>query len=90
MSKDYPKQPLGGNPIYRWRGGNRKRTGLTPRELQILIMIADGLTGKEIAYKLQISEKCQDYHRSTLCDILNTRCVATLTKIAVGFGLSKL
>jgi NarL family two-component system response regulator LiaR len=41
---------------------------LTPRELEVLQHVADGLTNKEIAWKLRISEKTVKSHVSTILD----------------------
>jgi DNA-binding NarL/FixJ family response regulator len=40
--------------------------GLTPRELQMLAMIARGLVAKEIAHELHISEKTVRNHVSNI------------------------
>jgi DNA-binding NarL/FixJ family response regulator len=45
---------------------SRQYNGLTPRELQMLAMIARGLVAKEIAYDLQISEKTVRNHVSKI------------------------
>jgi DNA-binding CsgD family transcriptional regulator len=47
--------------------------GITPRELEILGAIADGLSNREIAEKLFVSENTVKTHSSRLFDKLNAR-----------------
>ncbi|MCH7397578.1 response regulator transcription factor [Belliella sp. DSM 107340] len=44
---------------------------LTPSEIKILKLIADGLTSKEIAIKLFIAERTVDKHRSNIISKMN-------------------
>ncbi|GHB98065.1 DNA-binding response regulator [Cerasicoccus arenae] len=60
---------------------------LTPRERQILQLIAESCTSKEIAAKLDISVKTADTHRANLMKKLDVHDVAGLTRQAIAFGL---
>ncbi|WP_309396285.1 response regulator transcription factor [Cerasicoccus maritimus] len=60
---------------------------LTPRERQILQLIAESCTSKEIAQKLDISVKTADTHRANLMKKLDVHDVAGLTRQAIAFGL---
>lgn len=60
---------------------------LTPRERQILQLIAESCTSKEIAQKLDISVKTADTHRANLMRKLDVHDVAGLTRQAIAFGL---
>ena len=60
---------------------------LTPRELQIVKLIAEGLTSDEIAETLVISRKTVDHHRSRILDKLGMRNGAELTRYAIRRGL---
>lgn len=60
---------------------------LTPRERQILQLIAESYTSKEIAAKLDISVKTADTHRANLMKKLDVHDVAGLTRQAMAFGL---
>lgn len=60
---------------------------LTPRERQILQLIAESYTSKEIAAKLDISVKTADTHRANLMRKLDVHDVAGLTRQAISFGL---
>ncbi|MEP6780582.1 MAG: response regulator transcription factor [Gemmatimonadaceae bacterium] len=48
-------------------------TGITPRELQILELIAEGLSNKEIADRVFVSENTVKTHSSRLFDKLNVK-----------------
>jgi DNA-binding NarL/FixJ family response regulator len=60
---------------------------LTSREREILQLIAEGHTTKEIAAKLEISTRTADVHRSHIMQKLSVHNVAGLTRAAIGFGL---
>ena len=60
---------------------------LTPRELQVVKLIAEGYTSDEIARELVISRKTVDHHRSNILEKLGMRNVAELTRYAIRRGL---
>ena len=60
---------------------------LTARERELLQLIAESYTSKEIAAKLDISVKTADTHRANLMRKLNVHDVAGLTRNAIAFGL---
>ena len=61
--------------------------GLTPRELEILELIAGGLSNKEIAARLFVSENTVKTHSSRLFDKLNARRRTQAVQIAKAEGL---
>lgn len=65
----------------------REATGaqdeLTPRQLEILKMVASGLHSKAIGWALGLSAKTVDVHRSRIMDRLGIYDVATLTRYAL-------
>lgn len=61
---------------------------LTPREREVLQLIAEGWPTKRIASHLNISVKTADTHRRQIMDKLNLRSIADLTKYAVQEGLT--
>jgi two-component system response regulator NreC len=61
--------------------------GLTDREQQILRLIAQERTGKEIAKQLQISSRTVDRHRDNLMAKLNLHSRTALVKYAIRKGL---
>jgi DNA-binding NarL/FixJ family response regulator len=60
---------------------------LTPRELEVLKLIAEGNTSKEIAALLVISIKTVDRHRTNMLDKLGMRDRVELTRYAIRRGL---
>jgi DNA-binding NarL/FixJ family response regulator len=63
---------------------------LTPREREVLQLIAEGLTLKKIAATLCVSPKTIETHREQIMRKLNASSVAELTKYAVREGLTSL
>jgi two-component system, NarL family, nitrate/nitrite response regulator NarL len=63
---------------------------LTGRELEVLTLLADGLSNKGIAAKLGISVRTSETHRENLSHKLNILTVAGLTKYAIKRGLTSL
>ncbi len=63
---------------------------LTERELEVLTLLADGLSNKNIASKLGISARTAETHRENLSHKLNILTVAGLTKYAIKRGLTSL
>lgn len=60
---------------------------LTPRQREILKLIADGKATKEIAFILNLSVKTVETHRAQIIERVGIRDVAGLTKYALRIGL---
>jgi DNA-binding NarL/FixJ family response regulator len=60
---------------------------LTPRELQVLKLIAEAYTSKEIAKELFISVKTVERHRQNILDKLGMSDRVELTRYAIRRGL---
>jgi DNA-binding NarL/FixJ family response regulator len=69
------------------RGETAPEDPLTPRELQVVKLIAEGHTSDEIASTLVISRKTVDHHRAKILDKLGMRNGAELTRYAIRRGL---
>ena len=63
---------------------------LTSRERQVLQLIAEGKTTKEIAYTLEVSTKTIETYRQQIMDKLDIHSIAGLTKYAVREGLTSI
>lgn len=63
---------------------------LTGRELEVLTLLAEGLTNKAVATKLGISVRTAETHRENLSRKLNILTVAGLTKYAITHRLTSL
>jgi DNA-binding NarL/FixJ family response regulator len=61
---------------------------LTEREREVLQLIAEGRSTKQIAYDLSVSSKTVESHRRQVMGKLNIRSVAELTKFAIREGLT--
>ncbi len=70
---------------------NTKKKGLlTPREREVLQLVAEGLTTIETAERLCVSVKTIETHRKHLMEKLKLHSIAELTKYAVREGLTEL
>jgi DNA-binding NarL/FixJ family response regulator len=56
---------------------------LTPRQREVLQLVAEGKASKEIATLLNISVKTVEFHRGCLMNILGLRSIAKLTRYAL-------
>ena len=71
----------GGNPLD-WFAGQ-----LTPRQREVLQLVGEGKSGKEIADILQISVKTVEFHKAKLMDQLGLHTTAELTRYAIEHGI---
>jgi len=62
---------------------------LTPRENEVLVLLADGASNMEIADKLSISPKTVARHRENIMQKLNLHTRADLVKYAIRKGIIK-
>lgn len=75
-----PESPVRQRPV----------TALTPRQREVLQLIAEGKGTKDIATLLNISVKTVEFHKSRIMDELDLHSTAELTKYAVAEGLVSL
>lgn len=71
-------QPVAPNP----------KKALSPREREVLQLLAEGRASKEIASRLGISVATVETHRRQITDKLGLRTIAELTKYAIREGLT--
>src|SRR6185503_20406822 len=60
---------------------------LTPRQREVLQLVAEGKSTKQISTALGISAKTVEFHRNSLMDELGLRTIAELTRFAVSQGI---
>src|SRR5271155_23536 len=65
----------------------KRHAGLTPRELEVLQMIVDGKSNKEIASALDLSANTVAVHRANMMDALGAHKTAELVVYAIRAGL---
>jgi DNA-binding NarL/FixJ family response regulator len=63
---------------------------LTPREREVLQLMAEGFATKEVAHRLHVSVKTVETHRRQIMEKLDLHSVAELTKYAIREGLTAL
>ena len=73
--------------VQRLRSEEPSGTGLTPRQTEVLQLIAEGHSSKEIARRLSLSVKTVETHRSQLMKQLDIHEVAGLVRFAMRNGL---
>jgi len=64
-----------------------QRDVLTPRQREVLQLVAEGRAVKEIATILNVSAKTVEYHKGQIMEQLNLHTTAELTKYAIAHGL---
>ncbi len=62
-------------------------TQVTPRQREILQLIANGKLTKQIAAELAISDRTVEFHRLKLRQMLGARTTAELVRVALRYGL---
>jgi DNA-binding NarL/FixJ family response regulator len=71
-----------------WQEGRSEpESPLTPRELEVVKLIAEAFTNKQIAKTLRLSEKTVESHRSNLLTKLGMRDRVELVRYAIKSGL---
>ncbi len=66
---------------------NANAAKLTPREMEVLQLVAEGKTNKESAADLHISIKTVEKHRQKVMEKLNLHDTASLTRYAIATGV---
>jgi DNA-binding NarL/FixJ family response regulator len=67
--------------------GGKLSNRLTPRQREVLQLVAEGKNRKEIATILSISVKTVEFHKATLGRELNLRTAADFTRYAIEHGI---
>jgi DNA-binding NarL/FixJ family response regulator len=60
---------------------------LTPRELEVLTLVAEGYTSQQIAHRLVVSIKTVQAHRANIMEKLGLRDITHLVRFAIHHGL---
>lgn len=79
------------NSVERWSSSpGPVRRGISGREREILQLVAEGRSSKEMAASLYVSMKTIETHRKQIMDKLNLHSIAELTKYAIREGVTSL
>ena len=73
--------------LRRARDGEMPQDPLTPRETEVIKLVAESYTNRQIAEALVISEKTVDRHRTNILEKLGMRDRVQLTRYAIRSGL---
>jgi FixJ family two-component response regulator len=60
---------------------------LTPRELEVMLLVVNGLSNKEAAKQLNVSNRTVDVHRAKIMEKMQAQDLADLTVMAMHCGL---
>jgi DNA-binding NarL/FixJ family response regulator len=60
---------------------------LTPRQREVLQLVAEGRSAKEVASRLHISTRTAEFHRARIMDVLGLRTTAELVQFAIRNGI---
>jgi DNA-binding NarL/FixJ family response regulator len=89
--RSYMAPPLAEALWGRVAGGPRKtriqREVLTPRQREVLRLLAEGRAPKDVALKLGVSERTVEFHKYKIMERLGLRSVAGLTAYAARHGI---
>jgi DNA-binding NarL/FixJ family response regulator len=69
-------------------GQKPRQSGLTTRQREVLQLVAEGKTGKDIAHILHISLKTVEFHKACIMRELDLHTTAELTRYALEHGIS--
>lgn len=69
------------------RGKVDQAMTLTPRQREVLQLLAEGLTTKQIATRLTISARTVEFHKYTLMESIGAKSMAELIRFAVKHGV---
>ena len=61
---------------------------LTPRQREVLQLIAEGKSMKEMAELLHVSVRTIEFHKSCIVQLLGLRTTADLTRYAISHGMT--
>lgn len=71
------------------RDAERRLAGLTPRERDVLALLSEGKSNKEVAIALDLSVRTVEMHRATMFDRLGVRTLPEALKIAFRAGVDR-
>jgi len=89
--KKYVTPLLAGDLMQFYKGGGYKKrkeqTQLTQRQREVLQLLAEGRSAREIASVLQISPRTVEFHKYRMMEDLGIKTVADLIKYAISNGI---
>jgi len=90
--KTFVTPALAGELVHALRSGgpasDDPASALTPRQREILQLMAEGRTAKEIADTLSISSRTVEFHKYRMMESLNVKTSADLIRFAIKHGIA--
>ena len=87
----FPREMAPGSPRWPQDGGAARRSGpLTPRELEVLGLLAEGLSNKAMAHRLDVSEHTVKFHLNAILGKLGAQSRTEAVVLATRLGLVSL
>jgi len=87
----YITPQIAGNLLHSLRRGSPagvdQLAELTPRQREVLQLVAEGRSAKEIAVVLDISRRTAEFHKARIMDVLGLETTADLVQYAIRSGL---
>ena len=91
QGKTYITPLIDGELLQSYRGGEARSsdsmTRLTARQREVLQLIAEGRSAKEIAAALQISVRTAEAHKARILELLGLQSTAELVQFAIRSGI---
>lgn len=84
-----PDTPVGAPPSDGSSEIARRLATLTPREREVLVLVAEGRPNKVVATRLDLSTRTVEVHRAKVMEKMQARSLADLVRMAIACGLLK-
>jgi DNA-binding NarL/FixJ family response regulator len=75
------------SPEMKEKQGSNPSEKLSERQIDVLRLIAQGCSAKQIAFKLGISSRTAEFHKEGIMEKLDLHTIAQLTRYAIGNGI---
>jgi DNA-binding NarL/FixJ family response regulator len=85
--KTFVSPSLKVDPLFEMKHHRMRVLGLSSRQRQVLQLVAEGKSMKEVANQLGISTRTAETHKYRLMDVLGVRTTAELTQQAIKLRL---
>jgi DNA-binding NarL/FixJ family response regulator len=94
QGRNYVTSLIAGELMHAYRSGKHRHAAtaaeLTPRQREVMKLLAKGYTVKDIAASLDISPKNVEYHKYRIMELLGIKTLAELVRYAVKQGIDDL
>ena len=90
--RTYVTPMIAGELVQAYKGGTyrqvEEKQQLTPRQREVLQLLVEGRSAKEIAHLLNISPRTVEFHKYNLMSKLNLKSVSALIQYAIRHGIT--